>query len=72
MMDQHDQNDSLVDDDVDQASLEPDPVGEFDIVSSPNDFNTKTLVSFIEGGRFIVPGFQRNYVWDISRASRLI
>lgn len=67
-----DQEEPLVDDEADQASLEPDPVGEFDIVSSPNDFNTKTLVSFIEGGRFIVPGFQRNYVWDISRASRLI
>lgn len=69
---QHDQDDTLVDDDVEQDSPEPDPVGEFDIVSSPNDFNTKTLVSFIEGGRFVVPGFQRNYVWDISRASRLI
>mgnify|MGYP003676857391 CR=1 FL=1 len=61
-----------VDDEADEVAAEPESIGEFDIVSSPNDFNTKTLVSFIDGGRFIVPGFQRNYVWDIGRASRLI
>lgn len=63
---------ALVDDALDDEPEEHGSVGEFDIISSPNDFNTKTLVSFIDGGRFVVPGFQRNYVWDISRASRLI
>ena len=44
----------------------------YDLVSTPNDFNTKTLVDFIDSGVVLVPGFQRNYVWDIKRASRLI
>ena len=48
------------------------PIDQFDLVSTPNDFNTKTLVDFIESGVVIIPGFQRNYVWDIKRASRLI
>ena len=48
------------------------PIAQYDIVSSPNDFNTRTMVDFIESGVVIVPGFQRNYVWDIRRASRLI
>ena len=48
------------------------PISEYDIVSSPNDFNTKTLVDFIDSSVVTIPGFQRNYVWDIKRASRLI
>ena len=43
----------------------------FELVSVPNDFNTKTMVDFIESDIYI-PGFQRNYVWSIKRASRLI
>ena len=48
------------------------PIDQYNLVSSPNDFNTKTLVDFIDSGVVIIPGFQRNYVWDIKRASRLI
>ena len=44
----------------------------YDITSSPNDFNVKTIVDFIERGIFRIPVFQRNYVWDLSHASRLI
>lgn len=44
----------------------------FDLVSSPNDFNALTIVSYMEKGRIVVPFFQRNYVWDIYKASRLI
>ena len=44
----------------------------YELVSSPNDFNTKTLIDFIDSGVVIIPGFQRNYVWDNKRASRLI
>lgn len=47
-------------------------IDQYDILSSPNDFNTKTLVDFIDTGVVMIPGFQRNYVWDIKRASRLI
>lgn len=47
-------------------------VKSYAITSSPNDFNVKTIVDFIEKGVFRIPMFQRNYVWDIGRASRLI
>lgn len=44
----------------------------YDITSSPNDFNVKTYFEFIEAGMVVIPTFQRNYVWDIKRASKLI
>lgn len=45
---------------------------EYEISASPNDFNIKTLFDFIGSGVVKIPGFQRNYVWDIKRASKLI
>lgn len=59
---------------LDDASQELDEVevDEYDIVSSPNDWNFSTIVSFIESGAMKVPSFQRNYVWDRKRASKLI
>jgi hypothetical protein len=47
-------------------------IDEYDLASSPNDFNVLTIYSFIESGAVKIPGFQRNYVWDIKRASKLI
>ena len=47
-------------------------VQRYDINSSPNDFNVRTIVDFIDRGIFTIPVFQRNYVWDLSRASKLI
>ncbi|MDE0446953.1 MAG: DUF262 domain-containing protein [Spirochaetaceae bacterium] len=47
-------------------------VEEYDITVSPNDFSVMTLCSFVERGSVRIPGFQRNFVWDIGRASRLI
>lgn len=47
-------------------------IDEYDITSSPNDFNVLTLFSFIESGAVKIPGFQRNFVWDRVRASKLI
>lgn len=41
-------------------------------MSIPNDFNTKTIVNFIESDAFVIPSFQRNYVWDIKQASKFI
>lgn len=58
--------------------LEPEPseddfqIEEYELTSSPNDFNIATTVNFIESGAVKIPGFQRNYVWDIRRASKLI
>ena len=47
-------------------------IREYDITASPNDFNILTLHSFIESGAVKIPGFQRNFVWDLKRASKLI
>lgn len=60
---------------TDEAEEEDDAevqIDEYDLASSPNDFNTLTIVNFIESGAVKIPGFQRNYVWDIKRASKLI
>nr|WP_122013184.1 DUF262 domain-containing protein [Maliibacterium massiliense] len=48
------------------------PVKEYDITATPNDFNVQTLYSLIDHGVIQMPPFQRNYVWDIRRASKLI
>lgn len=57
----------------DDDSLEQDAsFTEYDISASPNDFNIRTLFDFIDSGIVKIPGFQRNYVWDIKRASKLI
>ena len=52
--------------------VEDGQVSEYDITAAPNDFNILTLHSFIESGAVRIPGFQRNFVWDMARASRLI
>ncbi|MEX6176447.1 DUF262 domain-containing protein [Providencia hangzhouensis] len=31
-----------------------------------------TIISFMESGVFKIPAFQRHFVWDIKRASKLI
>lgn len=59
---------------LDEASGETDEleVGEFEIIASPNDWNFATIVNFIESRAMKIPQFQRNYVWDKKRASKLI
>lgn len=47
-------------------------VDEYDITASPNDFNVMTLHNFVESGIVRIPSFQRNFVWDLGRASKLI
>jgi hypothetical protein len=59
---------------LDEPSQEIDDVevGEYEIVSSPNDWNFATIVNFVDSGALKIPAFQRNYVWDRKRASKLI
>ena len=47
-------------------------IDEYDLTATPNDFNISTIYNFIESGAVKIPGFQRNFVWDITRASKLI
>jgi uncharacterized protein with ParB-like and HNH nuclease domain len=53
--------------DADEIQIE-----EYDITAAPNDFNILTIYNFLESGAVRIPGFQRNYVWDLGRASKLI
>ncbi|MEZ8367976.1 DUF262 domain-containing protein [Vibrio splendidus] len=48
------------------------PINEFQLTTTPNDFNISTIISFISSNVFKIPAFQRHYVWDIKRASKLI
>ncbi len=48
------------------------PLNEYQLTTTPNDFNILTIISFIESKVFKIPSFQRNYVWDLKRASKLI
>ncbi len=59
-------------DEDDDSQVEETNIPEYDISASPNDFNIKTLFDFISSGIVKIPGFQRNYVWDRKRASKLI
>jgi hypothetical protein len=47
-------------------------VSEYDVTAIPNDFNIRTIFDFVDSGVVSIPGFQRNYVWDQKRASKLI
>lgn len=48
------------------------PLCEFKLTTTPNDFNILTIISFVKSKVFKIPDFQRHYVWDIKRASKLI
>lgn len=57
-------------DSIDEESLDDEI--KFNLTSTPNDFNVMTLISFIDKGIFKIPPFQRNYIWNREKASRLI
>lgn len=57
-------------DDEECSSLYPSE--NFKLTTTPNDFNISTIISFLDAGVFKIPDFQRNYVWDINKASKLI
>jgi len=58
--------------DEDLEDQDDEYVAQYDITAAPNDFNVRTIFDFIESGAVKIPGFQRNYVWDQRRASKLI
>ena len=57
------------DDDDDSGDCQ---IDEYDLTATPNDFNVKTIFDYIEAGVIKIPSLQRNYVWEINRASKLI
>ena len=64
--------DCLVEDDVELENENLFPTENFKLTTTPNDFNISTIISFLDAGVFKIPDFQRNYVWDINKASRII
>lgn len=60
------------DDYIENEDQEESEISEYELTATPNDFNIKTINDFIQSGAVKIPGFQRNYVWDIKRASKLI
>jgi uncharacterized protein with ParB-like and HNH nuclease domain len=45
---------------------------EYDIVTSPRDLTPASIVDMIDSGIMEIPLFQRNFVWDIKKASKLV
>ena len=46
---------------------EENSIKEYDITSTPNDYNIATLFNLIDNGVIRMPPFQRNYVWDMKQ-----
>ncbi|WP_245872656.1 GmrSD restriction endonuclease domain-containing protein [Avibacterium endocarditidis] len=65
-------SETLLDNDEVDSSESLYPSENFKLVTTPNDFNISTIISFLDAGIFKIPDFQRNYVWDIYKASKLI
>jgi len=64
-------NEGLEDIESEELDLESTPVT-YEVITYPADFTLEGLVSKYQKGSMTVPGFQRNYVWNIKQASRLI
>jgi len=45
---------------------------EYDITTSPRDLTPANIVDMIDSGIMEIPLFQRNFVWDIKKASKLV
>ena len=58
---------AVADADADEFSVD-----EYNVSVAPTDFNVMTLDSLIDKRMVRIPGFQRHFVWDIGRASKLI
>ena len=59
------------DDYADVDDTEP-SIAEYDLSTVPSDFNVMTLKQLVDNGWMRIPGFQRHFVWDLTRASKLI
>lgn len=56
----------------DEQDVGEDLIVEYDITTSPRDLTPANIVEMIDTGIIEIPLFQRNYVWDIKKASRLV
>ena len=56
----------------DETDVGEDLIMEYDITTSPRDLTPANIVDMIDSGIIEIPLFQRNYVWDIKKASKLV
>ena len=55
-----------------ELDLGEESIVEYDITTSPRDLTPANIVDMIDSGIIEIPLFQRNYVWDIKKASKLV
>lgn len=67
---------ALIDPDLDEDSIDEEPLvlqGERRLVTQPYDYSIQQLVDEIERGKILLDiEYQRQYVWDDGKASRLV
>lgn len=51
---------------------EDDGIKIYDLITYPSDFTISTIFEKLNSGSISIPPFQRNYVWDVKQASKLI
>ena len=56
----------------DEQDIGEEAIVEYDITTSPRDLTPANIVDMIDSGIIEIPLFQRNYVWDIKKASKLV
>jgi len=62
----------ILDDKENLTEENPLSIERYDIAVYPADYTLSVLVEKVNNGDIIIPEFQRGYVWDIKRASKLI
>ena len=56
----------------DSGAEEEDGIKIYDLITYPSDFTISTIFEKLNSGIISIPPFQRNYVWDLRQASKLI
>jgi len=56
----------------DEVYADGEDIVEYDITPSPRDLTPANIVDMIDSGIIEIPLFQRNFVWDIKKASKLV
>ena len=63
------QNEQWWEDDIDNSDEE---IKIYELITYPSDFTISTIFEKLTNGSIAIPPFQRNYVWDVKQASKLI
>ena len=66
------QDNNILDFFEEEHDIGEEAIVEYDITTSPRDLTPANIVDMIDSGIIEIPLFQRNYVWDIYKASKLV